>query len=193
MSPQSDAGCRLRTTEKGERINEQQGTALKGEARPTSSRRGFIAAMVAGGLGVWIAPDLAAQDVSDDGARRDGERIAKLARKYKGTRYVYAGNTPKGFDCSGFTQYVVKKVTGRDMGQTVKGQWGFGDKVSSRKLRAGDLVFFENTFDRGLSHVGIYLDNRKFIHAENEQTDVTISDLDSDYYRKHYAGARRIV
>ena len=87
-----------------------------------TSRRAFMAAVVAGGVGAWLAPGLTAQEISDDSARRDGARIARVARKYKGTRYVWGGNTPKGFDCSGFTQYVVNKVIGLDMGQTVKGQ-----------------------------------------------------------------------
>ena len=54
------------------------------------------------------------------------------------------------------------------------------------------MVFFKNTYDRGLSHVGIYLDNNRFIHAENERTGVVISDIDSPYYADHYAGARRL-
>lgn len=174
-------------------MNQGMGQTLGPGPGRVTSRRAFMAAVVAGGVGAWLAPGLTAQEISDDSARRDGARIASVARKYKGTRYVWGGNTPKGFDCSGFTQYVVKKVIGLDMGQTVKGQWNYGKKVSSRKLRAGDLVFFENTFERGLSHVGIYLDERKFIHAENENTGVVVSDLDSDYYRKHYAGARRVV
>ena len=59
-------------------------------------------------------------------------------------------------------------------------------------VSAGDLVFFENTFERGLSHVGIYLEHGRFIHAENEQTGVIVSRIDSDYYAAHYYGARRL-
>jgi cell wall-associated NlpC family hydrolase len=55
------------------------------------------------------------------------------------------------------------------------------------------VVFFKNTFERGLSHVGTYIRRDKFIHAENEQTGVVVSRLESEYYRKHYAGARRLL
>jgi cell wall-associated NlpC family hydrolase len=65
---------------------------------------------------------------------------------------------------------------------TARGNW-----------RPGDLVFFESTFEHGLSHVRIYIKGDEFIHAENEKTGVIISSLNSDYYRKHYAGARRLL
>ena len=63
----------------------------------------------------------------------------------------------------------------------------------SRQIAAGDLVYFKYTFERGLLHVGIYIRRDKFIHAENEQTGVVISRLESEYYRKHYVGARRLL
>ncbi len=154
-----------------------------------------VVALVCVATGREAMPALAAETASAPSAQsaRQGKQIAKTALKYKGTRHVWGGNTPKGFDCSGFTQYVVKKVLGIDIGQTVKGQWHFGDRVAQRKLREGDLVFFSNTFEKGLSHVGIYLGNGRFIHAENENTGVVISDLGSDYYSSHYHGARRLT
>ena len=154
-----------------------------------------LAGIAAAVPAVSIAPAaLAAEPDAVEGAsRREGERIARFALRYKGTRYVSGGNSPKGFDCSGFTQFVVRKTVGIDIGQSVPPQWRFGDRVAKGRWRAGDLVFFENTFGRGLTHVGIYLDNDRFIHAENERTGVVISRIDSDYYAKHYYGARRLV
>ena len=125
-------------------------------------------------------------------AQGTGERIARVARKYKGAPYVAGGSSPDGFDCSGFTWYVVEKAVGIDIGRSVPAQWRVGDRVAKGKWRPGDLVFFENTFERGLSHVGIYLGDGKFIHAENERTGVVVSRLDSGYYAKHYRGARRL-
>ena len=58
-------------------------------------------------------------------------------------------------------------------------------------MQPGDLVFFKNTFEHGLSHTGIYIGDGQFIHAENESTGVRISDLDSDYYSQHWYGAVR--
>lgn len=116
-----------------------------------------------------------------------------MAQKYKGAKYTWGGASPKGFDCSGFTWYVYQKATGMDITRGVEEQWKFGRSVGRGEWQPGDIVFFENTFERGLSHCGIYLSGSKFIHAENEQTGVIISSLDSDYYSQHYAGARRLV
>jgi cell wall-associated NlpC family hydrolase len=64
--------------------------------------------------------------------------------------------------------------------------------VSQSDLQPGDLVFFQNTYTWGLSHVGIYIGNGQFIHAENESTGVVISNLSSSYYASRWYGARRI-
>lgn len=122
-----------------------------------------------------------------------GDAIVREARKYKGAKYVWAGASPKGFDCSGFTWYVFNQVTGDDIGRSVEDQYKRGKSTSRDALSAGDIVFFKNTFQRGLSHCGIYISGSDFIHAENEDTGVVISSLDSDYYGDHYAGARRLV
>jgi len=125
--------------------------------------------------------------------RGSGRDVVRLAQKYKGAKYKWGGASPKGFDCSGFTWYVYKKAAGKDISRGVEEQWRHGRSVGRGKWRPGDLVFFENTFEPGLSHVGIYINKDNFIHAENEKTGVVISSLESDYYRKHYAGARRLL
>jgi len=130
---------------------------------------------------------------SNAGAAGSGGEVVRVAKRYKGARYKWGGASPKGFDCSGFTWYVYQKAANMDITRGVEGQWKRGHAVSRGKLRPGDLVFFENTFERGLSHVGIFIKGKNFIHAENENTGVVISSLDSDYYRKHYAGARRLL
>jgi peptidoglycan DL-endopeptidase CwlO len=80
-----------------------------------------------------------------------------------------------------------------DISRGVEEQWRRGHSVARGKLQPRDLVFFKNTFERGLSNVGIYIRRDKFIQSENEQTGVVISRLESEYYRKHYAGARRLL
>ena len=126
-------------------------------------------------------------------ASSSGREVVRVAQKYKGARYVWGGSSPKGFDCSGFTWYVYKKATGMDITHGVEEQWQFGHSVGRGDWQPGDIVFFENTFEHGLSHVGIYMSGDDFIHAENEDTGVVVSSLDSDYYSKHYAGARRLL
>lgn len=123
----------------------------------------------------------------------NGGDVVKVAQKYKGAKYTWGGASPKGFDCSGFTWYCYQKATGMDISRVVKDQWKQGKSVGRGDLDEGDLVFFRNTAERGLSHVGISLGGDKFIHAENEDTGVVISSLDSDYYNDHYAGARRLL
>lgn len=124
------------------------------------------------------------------GSARD---VVRVAKKYKGAKYKWGGDSPKGFDCSGFTSYVYKKAAGMDIGRGVEAQWKQGRSVRRGDWKPGDLVFFKNTFERGLSHNGISIGGDKFIHAENERTDVVISSLKSDYYSDHYAGARRLL
>lgn len=122
-----------------------------------------------------------------------GDDIVREAQKYKGSRYVYGGDSPKGFDCSGFTWYVYNKVTGQDISRTVKSQSKQGNSVSNGSWKAGDILIFRNTAGKGLTHCGIFISGDKFIHAENEKTGVVISTFGDGYYKDHYAGARRIV
>jgi cell wall-associated NlpC family hydrolase len=122
-----------------------------------------------------------------------GKDIVREAKKHKGTRYVYGGSSPKGFDCSGFTWYVYNKVTGMDITRTVKSQSKQGKSVSKGSWKAGDILIFRNTAGKGLTHCGIYISGDKFIHAENEKTGVVISNFGDGYYKDHYAGARRLI
>jgi peptidoglycan endopeptidase LytE len=67
-----------------------------------------------------------------------------------------------------------------------------GKPVHLAELRPGDLVFFKNTYKPGISHVGVYAGNNKFVHAANHRKGVTITRLSDPYYQLHYAGARRL-
>ena len=119
-----------------------------------------------------------------------GSRVVGVAYKYNGYRYRYGGASPSGFDCSGFVYYVMKSV-GYPVARTIPGQIGSGSRVSSKDLQPGDLVFFSNTYKRGLSHAGIYIGNGKFVHAQNESTGVVVSNLWSSYWAAHYTTAVR--
>lgn len=120
-----------------------------------------------------------------------GQAIADFALQFQGYPYVYAGNTPGGFDCSGFTQYVLLNVLGTDIGHGVAEQTNFGSWVDWGAWQPGDLVYFAGTYRAGISHTGIYIGDGQFIHAENEGTGVVISSIYSDYYAGHYYGAYR--
>lgn len=116
--------------------------------------------------------------------------IISTAKKYIGVPYLWGGTTPSGFDCSGFVQFVFK-AHGISLNRTCETQYKHGTYVSKSNLQPGDLVFFQNTYKAGISHVGIYIGNGQFIHASSSKG-VVISNLSSSYYVSHYYGARRI-
>lgn len=113
--------------------------------------------------------------------------VLAIAQDLLGTQYVWGGSTPEGFDCSGFIYYVFNKA-GMKMGRySSEGYYNRSYYVNDPQ--PGDLVFFENTYKRGISHMGIYLGNNEFIHASD--TGVTITNLDNSYYKKHFEGFKR--
>lgn len=107
------------------------------------------------------------------------------AKKYIGSPYLWGGNTPAGFDCSGFSKYVFEKV-GISLPRTAATQFSGLKTVSTPS--PGDLVFFE-TYAPGPTHLGIYIGDNKFIHA-GSSTGVTISDMNNPYWKPRYLGAR---
>jgi cell wall-associated NlpC family hydrolase len=119
----------------------------------------------------------------------DGQKIVDTAKKYMGVPYVWGGEIPSGWDCSGFTRYVMNE-NGISLPRTAAEQFATGTPVDRNNLQAGDLVFF-TTYKPGASHVGFYMGGGKFIHASSVAKQVTISSLDEQYYTDHYIGARR--
>ena len=109
--------------------------------------------------------------------------------EWYGTPYRLGGSTKKGIDCSAFVQAVYLSAFAVSVPRTAREQYKFARIVSATELREGDLVFFNTT--GGVSHVGIYLQNNKFIHASSS-LGVTVSDLFDPYYMKRYIGAGRI-
>ncbi|SDC10160.1 C40 family peptidase [Niabella drilacis] len=106
-----------------------------------------------------------------------------------GTRYQYGGTTKYGIDCSAFTREMYRGAYGIELPRTAREQYGRVRKISSTELKEGDLVFFNTT--GGVSHVGMYLGNNKFVHASTSKG-VTISDLYEAYYISRFIGAGRV-
>jgi cell wall-associated NlpC family hydrolase len=122
-----------------------------------------------------------------------GDAMVSYAMQYLGYPYVWATHGPSSFDCSGFTYWVTLNVLGINIGTGTWTQASSGTSVSQSELQPGDLVFFQNTYTWGLSHVGIYIGGGQFIHAENETTGVKISSLSSSYYSSRWYGAVRLT
>ena len=116
--------------------------------------------------------------------------IKKTAYSFLGARYRFGGNSRTALDCSSFTQQVFRDLK-VSLPRTAREQFLVGNEVVRGDLQKGDLVFFQ-TYARFPSHVGIYLGNRKMIHASSRDRRVVISSMDTPYYLSRYLGARRI-
>jgi len=117
--------------------------------------------------------------------------LMTMILSYMGTPYKIGGTDHSGIDCSGFSMVVFDSVFKIELPHSARQQSGRGESVSKDDLQAGDLVFFKTT-GTGISHVGIYIGDDLFAHASVSQG-VTISSLESTYYKKRYAGARKII
>jgi uncharacterized protein YraI len=121
-----------------------------------------------------------------------GEAILAEAFSHMGVPYLWAGTTPAGFDCSGFTYYVMNEVLERRFPRALYRQIRQGDFIPADELLPGDLVFFENTYTEGLSHVGFYIGNGQFINAGGGVDAVGIDYVFDGYWGERYLGARRV-
>ena len=128
-------------------------------------------------------------------ASSKGSEIVAYAKQYLGAKYVYAGASSKGFDCSGYTMYVMKHF-GYNLPHTATGQMGYGTSVAKSALQPGDLVFFcdpSRSGGKAASHVGIYIGGGQFIHASTNTYTVKIDNLNSGYYSRVYVYGRHIL
>lgn len=114
--------------------------------------------------------------------------LYKQVDMWWGTRYCLGGNSTACIDCSGFTTAIMRDVYNVLLPRTSQEQYNKANRIEMAQLREGDLVFFSS--GGGISHVGIYLINNKFVHASTSQG-VMISDLNDSYWQPKYYGAGR--
>lgn len=114
--------------------------------------------------------------------------LLKLIDEWFGTRYRLGGTSKAGIDCSALMQVFFTALYGVSLPRTAREQYKFSHRISRTELREGDLVFFNTT--GGVSHVGMYLQNNKFVHASS--SGVTISDLFEDYWMRRFIGVGRV-
>jgi cell wall-associated NlpC family hydrolase len=130
-----------------------------------------------------------AQLLGTDAEQIENTELLKAADSWYGTRYQMGGTSKSGIDCSAFVQAVYMAAFGALVPRTAFEQFKAANHISAVDMREGDLVFFNTT--GGVSHVGIYLRNNKFIHASSSRG-VTVSDLFDPYYLKRFLGIGRI-
>jgi len=118
------------------------------------------------------------------------DKIVVDAQNLIGTPYVFGGTTPRGFDCSGFLNYVFSQ-NGISLPRTAASIYAAGEPVARNELQNGDLVFFQ-TYQPGASHAGIYIGNNRFIHASSSRG-VMVSSLNESYWSQRYIGNRTFL
>jgi cell wall-associated NlpC family hydrolase len=119
------------------------------------------------------------------------QKMMDVILSYLGTPYEYGGESKSGIDCSAFTNAVYNQSVNMRLPRSAADQVKQGTPISRDDLKFGDLMFF-NTTGANPSHVGIYIGDDLFAHA-SEAFGVTISSIESSYYKKRYTEARRIV
>ncbi|MDR2965031.1 MAG: C40 family peptidase [Treponema sp.] len=120
-------------------------------------------------------------------------RVIAAALSYENTPYRYGGLTAAGLDCSGFIYLSFKDGIGASVPRSTSGLYAWVEKIPLEKLQPGDLIFFKTDSTGNITHVGLYLGNRRFIHAASvgPRTGVIINTLDEGNWTRNYAGAGR--
>ena len=162
---------------------------------------GWYKVTTSGGTTGYVSSDYMVTCKDSAGSRGDGtavaassglgQQVADYVLQFLGTPYVYGGNGPSCFDCSGFTSYVYRHF-GYTLNRTASTQLSNGVSVSKSELQPGDLVFFKYNTSKAASHVGIYIGNGQFVHASTNTYTVKTDTLTSGHYANVYVGARRI-
>ena len=111
------------------------------------------------------------------------------ARKMLGVPYRYGGTDPRGFDCSGLVQYAFSHA-GVKLPRTSRDIFRSSQLIDPKKLQAGDLVFFAIS-KKKVSHVGIYADRNRFLHAPSSGKGVSYASLENSYWRERLVGIGR--
>ena len=117
--------------------------------------------------------------------------VVAIARDWLGVRYRFGGCSRNGVDCSCLVQLVYRAV-GITLPRIAADQWRAVQHIPDSQLAPGDLVFFANTYEPGISHVGIYIGDGQQINAPTEGQVVSIQPVFSGYWGAHYAGAGRV-
>lgn len=115
--------------------------------------------------------------------------LLKNIDSWWGTKYCVGGSSKECVDCSSFACALYKDVYNIQLPRVAQDQFNSCNKIASENLQEGDLVFFHNS-GRGISHVGVFLTNNKFVHSSTSDG-VTISDLKDGYWQPRFISGGR--
>jgi cell wall-associated NlpC family hydrolase len=124
-----------------------------------------------------------------DGSKTIKEKMYLQYQQWKDTKYARGGLSKKGIDCSGLVYVTYLEKLGIELPRSTKLQSQIGKEIKRSELRSGDLVFFKISVK--VRHVGIYIENGKFLHASTKEG-VTISSLSDYYWKNKYWHSRRV-
>lgn len=131
--------------------------------------------------------------LNTDASQIQNRKLFEYIDDWYGTRYCMGGTTKNCIDCSAFVQSLFSAIYGITVPRTAQTQYVASKRISTTELREGDLLFFHTRRNRrGVTHVGIYLQNNKFVHASSSDG-VKISDMYEPYFVQHLVAAGRII
>ena len=120
----------------------------------------------------------------------DRTKIVDEVNKYIGVPYLWGGNNPDAFDCSGLVQWTLKKTHNITIPRTTYLQynkWSNNFNSNLSMIQKGDLVYFSTYGENPVSHVGIYIGNNQFVHAPSRNKNVMTSKI-SGYWKNNFKG-----
>lgn len=165
------------------------GDPSAGYASTNGLRDSYMSQTKADPLGAYLA----SRDIVRSASQNESTALATTALNMLGIKYRFGGGAPStGFDCSGLVIYAAEKSLGLKLPRRSAHIAKQGASVKRNELQQGDLVFF-NTRGHRNSHVGIYLGDRKFVHAPRTGSVVRVESMDVAYWRNRYNGARRLA
>ena len=149
--------------------------------------------------GIFAAPLENGHSASKEEKGRDSmdarNKVINEAAKYENTPYVYGGMTPSGLDCSGLICLSFKDALGVSLPRSAADLYSWAEKIALDKAQPGDFLFFRTDNTGKITHVALYLGDRRFIHSASDgpETGVIYSSLDERYWANAFAGAGRAL
>lgn len=155
---------------------------------------GWYKIQLSNGVIGWVSKEYVKLNAGITSREQKVNLLISSAKNLVGTPYVWGGSALKdgGFDCSGFTQFLYKKV-GYNLNRVSVDQAKQGVYVSRNNLQAGDLVFYSLAGDGRISHVGIYLGGGNMIHSPKTGDTVKITNITTGFWESRYVTSRRII